>query len=309
MRRLIHVCALVAAGVLTTAGCTGDKPVGRVPAYLSTDDCSLHTEAVSCTADTANGCQWFGLGQPCPEGVDCPAGVCQAPDPCAAHGDLDSCSADTANSCTWAGIESLCPSGSACASGFCYRQGGDGCACACPLYCPPGADCPPCACDCPGGGGSAGGGTCTCACPECAPGQICPPCDCSCAPGDGCTGGDTCLCECPACPAGESCPPCKCACDGTPSTSDPCLEHTDSMSCSADGADGCTWIAMGIPCMDGQPCPGGVCQNLGLVGGGGTGGGTGCVCDCPACPDGMDCPPCGCDCTGTSGCIMPDPAP
>ncbi len=315
MRRLAFSCALAATSAFAAAGCSSDNQTRSIPAYLATDDCSLHTDSESCAADTAKGCQWFGLGLACPAGVDCPGGICQAPDPCAAHGDVDACVADTDNSCAWAGIEALCPNGSDCASGFCYRQSDDGCACACPVYCEPGADCAPCECDCPsgggsGGGGSTGGGTCTCVCPECGPGESCPPCDCSCAPDDSCTGGDTCQCDCPACAPGETCPPCECGCGGTPSTDDPCLAHVDSAACDADTDGNCTWIAIGAPCEQGEPCPGGVCQNLDLVGGGGSGGGggTGCVCACPACPDGVECPPCACDCTGESGCIVPQTA-
>ena len=42
------------------------------------DMCTTHVDEVSCTAET--GCQWFGLGRPCPDdGSYCQSGVCQSP--------------------------------------------------------------------------------------------------------------------------------------------------------------------------------------------------------------------------------------
>lgn len=40
----------------------------------------------------------------------------------------------------------------------------------------------------------------------------------------------------------------------------PCSTLTDSASCMADTGDRCRWYATGVPCQQGQPCPGGVCQ-------------------------------------------------
>lgn len=351
--------------VVTLAACSSSHGPSATPvaAYVGTDVCSGHTDATSCASDTANACQWAALGITCPAGSTCPDGFCHTSGPCEQHGDETSCTADTANDCAWAGLAAdlaYCPNGSTSCStssgGYCYAksaQTGGGCACACPLYCPQGSDCPPCECDCPpppppadgGTGIGPGGGMCTCACPTCAPGETCPPCSCNCSTpdaGGGDTCGQTCACSCPVCPAGQTCPPCSCscqdggvttldggaapgpvvcncptctpgqpcpACDCSPdagqTTTDPCSAHTDSQSCTGDTANECHWFALGIPCQIGQPCISGVCQQvLNQPADAGTSGGSvgGCVCGCPACAPGETCPPCGCDCTGGTGC-------
>jgi hypothetical protein len=35
---------------------------------------------------------------------------------------------------------------------------------------------------------------------------------------------------------------------------------TSAETCGADSADRCVWYALGIPCVEGQPCRSGVCQ-------------------------------------------------
>jgi hypothetical protein len=304
--------ALAAAALLgCSAPSTGSSK--KLIAYDPTDSCSQYTTADTCAAA---GCNWYGIGAACPEGVDCPDGVCQSPDPCIAHTDRDSCAADTGNACAWTASDTLCPgSDPGCDGGYCHRAdgGGDGCACVCPAYCLPGGDCPPCACDCPpDGGGSGGGGTCTCDCPACPPGETCPPCDCTCDPGGGDTCGGTCTCVCPECPAGETCPPCDCGCtDGggavgtgtvdpgdpsnPPTQVDPCGAFTDEATCLADPTNGCAWANLGVPCQEGQPCVSGVCYTPSTE-----------PCDCVCPPDGMGVP-CSCDCSGGggTGCTAP----
>jgi hypothetical protein len=65
---------------------------------------------------------------------------------------------------------------------------------------------------------------------------------------------------------------------------DPCAEHPGKDACIADAS--CTWIAIGAPCVVGEPCPSGICQSIG----------GGCRCACPSCEVGQPCPPCVCDC-------------
>ncbi len=330
-RRVFALLSACSLGLF--AGCSdagGGAP--EVVAYLASDACHTHTDATACGLDTANGCAWVAL-EACPEGSTCPEGACVAPDPCAAHGDPTACEADTANGCAWAAIDLLCPAGESCDGGFCHAAS-DACVCACPLYCPAGTDCPECACDCTGGTGGGtidgGGGTCTCACPDCAPGETCPPCDCTCSD-LGCVDEGTCTCACPVCAPDETCPPCECGCDGTVAATqtsggattcecpactggvcpacdcgggtvtDPCLVYTEELACTADTANGCSWIALGVPCQVGETCASGVCQNL-AFGGGGT---DGCACVCPACEPGADCPPCECDCGSGGGTCTP----
>jgi hypothetical protein len=294
------------------ASCGTSGGTARLPAYLVSEECNGLEEA----ACTAAGCEWLALGAVCPEGVDCPAGVCVAPDPCRVHGDPESCLADAENGCAWAGIEALSVTGAPDGEGVCY-QAGDDCVCACPVYCPEGEECPPCDCDC--GSSSGGGGTCTCACPDCPEGEVCPPCECDCTE-EGCVEEGTCTCACPACPEGEECPPCECDCDpttgggeepvGEPSScvcpdcpegeecppcecpeADPCLAHADEAACLADTDNQCTWLALGMPCVEGETCAAGVCQAA-------DSGGDGCVCVCPDCQPDQTCPPCACDCGG-----------
>jgi hypothetical protein len=304
-------------------GCSDDQRTSpqRIASYESTDPCSSHADESSCSTDTGNGCSWINLGLACPADTECPSGVCQQLDACRTHDDAASCTADPG--CDWAAVE-LCPAdGETCPEGFCYTKA-DGCACVCPLYCPAGADCPPCECDCPPDGGG-GGDDCTCACPSCLEGESCPPCDCSCDGGGsgGSCGEDTCTCTCPSCAAGEECPPCTCdcgpsedppetcvcpscpagescppcSCDGA-EADDPCQGHTEEAACLADTVNECQWYAIGAPCIEGEPCRSGVCQGPTDPGGGGGGGG--CTCVCPDCAPGETCPPCDCG-TGDGG--------
>ena len=267
MKRAIFLLSLV-----TVTACSENKG-SHVAAYLTSDACHAHGDASTCSADPA--CQWFGLGLACPDGdASCPTGSCVAIDPCASHDAQDACVGDEANGCAWADIGELCPAGADCpvGGGFCYHvdpnDPGGGCACACPLYCPQGADCPPCACDCGCGvvvsdgtvisGGGAGSG--------------------SSEPGS----------------AG-----------GTTTTQDPCSALTDEATCNADTTNKCTWYAIGAPCQEGGMCPSGVCQGELIPPD--DGGGAGCMCACPACAPGETCPPCECDCTGTCDAPAPTP--
>ena len=268
---------------VTATACTETKS-SHVAAYLTSDTCHAHADAAGCSTDP--GCQWLGLGLACPaDSPSCPSGVCVAIDPCGAHADQATCAGDTADGCAWADVGALCPAGAACPveGGFCYRVDpggpGGGCACACPLVCPDGADCPPCACDCgcgdvvSGGTVVSGGGTGT-----------------GSSGSTGTSGG------------GAPTP------GTTTTTQDPCSALTDPSSCSADTADRCTWYAIGAPCPAGGTCPGGGCQGEVTPP---DGGGAGCACACPACAPGEACPPCACDCTGSCSApgVPPTPTP
>jgi hypothetical protein len=312
------------ACLLSIVGCGGEGESTAPPlrANEASDVCHAHADEGGCNADTA--CGWVAV-EACPTGATCPDGFCSTRDECAAHADQASCEADA--TCAWADVAlaEACPSPDCGGTGgVCYTPGstggGDECLCACPLYCPEGEPCPGCECDCPAPDpGGTGGGTCTCACPACEPGAECPPCDCTCdggGTGDEC--GGTCTCACPDCPPGTECPACDCSCEGgggepvpapAPTcecppcapgteclpcdcgTSDPCTQYTDETACTTDTT--CIWYAIGAPCIEGEPCLSGVCQAA-------TTGGD-CVCACPACEPGVECPPCDCDCSGGSG--------
>lgn len=320
----------IAAFALGTLACTTDGPSGtrNLPAYITSDTCAAYSEPGACDTAPSGTCAWAAVEADCAPGADCPTGVCATLDPCSAHSDQVSCLADLSSGCSWAVADRLCPAGAICpeegAGGFCYGPVDD-CICACPLYCPEGADCPPCACDC----SNTGGGTCTCACPACEPGAECPPCDCNCTD-DGCVDDGVCTCACPACPEGEpDCGPCECTCSGSSGgsagtgtascvcpdcepdtecppcecevpegTEDPCLAFVNEADCLADLTGSCTWIAIGEPCdASAIDCRSGVCQGVFID--------DDCGCVCPACMPGETCPPCVCDCgsgTGT-GCV------
>jgi hypothetical protein len=321
IRMAVYLVSALAFGCGSGHGSSGGGTAeSTVRAYSASDACHIHTDAASCRA--ASGCAWSVIAS-CPAHVACPPGICVETDPCATHTDRAGCEAA---GCAWAALGTAlaaCAGGTDCGGGTCYSpgSGGDACLCACPAYCPAVGDCPTCACDCE----PRGGGTCTCACPPCAPGEACPPCGCTCGGGSsgGTECGNTCVCGCPECLVGESCPPCGCNCDGgvpppapPPTTTcacpacmpgepcppcdcgttDPCNEHTDSASCTADTTNVCTWYAIGAPCTPGVKCVSGVCQRAASGGGGG-----GCVCACPACAPGQSCSPCNCDCSGGMG--------
>lgn len=279
----MHIRHVLVAFMVMVAGCSASDGTRSLPSQLANDPCGAHDQQ-SCTG----GCEWIAIGNEigCTDVDTCLVGVCVTPDPCRTNGDEMSC---YAAGCAWAGgIAGLCPAGADCSNGgFCYTPSDDSCVCACPAICPAGEECPPCQCDCTGGGT-----TCTCETPVCGPGEMCPPSTCDCG-GSSCSDAETCTCMCPLCPVGQMCPPCDCACNGgsAPTTpSDACSMHDDATSCDADTANECTWTSLGIPCMEGQMCNTGVCQHIDPGGGGGTG----CGCACPACPAGEMCPPCDC---------------
>ncbi len=89
----------------------------------------------------------------CAPGTECPPCTCETTtDPCTEYVDETACGADTA--CVWYAIGAPCVPEEPCRSGVCQSastSGGDGCVCACPA-CAPGETCPPCDCDCSGGG-------------------------------------------------------------------------------------------------------------------------------------------------------------
>jgi hypothetical protein len=122
---------------------------------------------------------------------------------------------------------------------------------------------------------------------------------------------------------------------------DPCSTHTDELGCSADTANGCSWIALGVPCPANTACPGGVCQQPDACsahrdapscesdpdcawaavelcpppgdscpGGFCNAKSDGCACACPLyCAADGTCPPCECECPpaggggGSDGCV------
>jgi hypothetical protein len=324
--------------LVAATGCYAQASDRAVPATVVNDACGTNVSEGTCAASA--GCEWRAVKSACPAGATCPEGVCVTPDPCAGLSDKARCEADTR--CAWSGVRlasasiDLCPLGQTCdAGGYCHTRdaSGGGCTCVQPIACPTNADCPAVECDCsnppPGGGG--GGGTCTCTCTACAPGETCPPCTCDCDGGGGggsCedatgggTGGGTCTCACPTCAPGTSCLPCDCACGAgnvgvsstrttmvgpaeTTTPADPCAAHGDTTTCVADNANSCSWIELGIVCIT-TPCPSGACVQVKAV----PGGGGGCGCACPACTPGAGCPPCACDCCGSTKDPGPVPEP
>jgi hypothetical protein len=286
-------CAWIVLGAPCPAGTV--CPAG---VCAPNDSCQGNTDQKSC--ELVASCAWSDVGVLCPAGQSCASGgFCHA--------------ASSGGSCACVSPV-YCPTGSICPPMECDCSGGASggtCTCSCPS-CMPGQTCQPCACTCTAGsgGGCVNQGTCACACPECPPGETCPACSCGCVqagtPSSGGTGGasgPTAICNCPACPNGTSCSPCTCsssgsATDGGTVPMDPCSTHADQTSCQGDGADQCTWIALGLSCQAGATCPSGVCQQSG----------GGCICECPACLAGQSCPPCSCSC-GSAGstCIPPLP--
>jgi hypothetical protein len=289
-----EACAGAGCEWLEIEACPAGADCARGGVCASPDPCRAHGDEASCVADADHGCAWAGVESLCPAGAACADGFCYAagdgdcacvcPLYCPAGEDCPPCECDCA------------PSGGG-------GSGGGTCSCECPA-CSPGEECPPCSCDCSDDGGCVDDGTCTCVCPSCEEGTECPPCECGCEPSGGSSGGadpgdadepdspppTTPTCECAECPPGESCPPCDCG------TADPCSEHVDETTCSADTANECSWIALGIPCSsDEEECRSGVCQ------GPSSGGGDDCTCVCPDCAPGEACPPCSCDCSGGGG--------
>jgi len=321
---------------VAVGGCYSQTSSQPVPAAIVNDACGANGSQATCAVGA--GCEWRAVKSECPAGTACPDGVCVTPDACAGLADRERCEADTR--CAWSGLRlasasiDLCPVGQSCeAGGYCHARdaSGGGCTCVQPIACPANAACPAVQCDCsnppPGTGAGGGGGTCTCTCPTCAPGQACPPCTCDCASGGGgscgggATGGGTCTCACPTCGPDATCPPCDCACGsgnvgvttttmvGPPSpagaTVDPCTPHGDASACTADGANACGWIELGIVCVT-TPCPSGACVQVKPVPDGGA---AGCGCACPACIGGQSCPPCACNCCGRGADLPPTPEP
>jgi hypothetical protein len=81
--------------------------------------------------------------------------------------------------------------------------------------------------------------------------------------------------------------------------------HGDARACTADGANSCSWLELGIVCIT-TPCPSGACVQVKPVPDGGPGG---CGCACPACVAGQSCPPCTCNCCGRVPNLPPTPEP
>jgi hypothetical protein len=62
--------------LVALAACSSQQ--SSTTAQVSGDMCAVHVDQTSCMAES--GCQWFGLGRPCPtDGSYCQSGVCQAP--------------------------------------------------------------------------------------------------------------------------------------------------------------------------------------------------------------------------------------
>jgi hypothetical protein len=240
----MRALSLIAALPILVAACLtseeGDAPDHhRVLAYDTLDACAVHQAEDACVADGER-CLWYAFGAPCQEGEPCVTGVCQDIDPCRAHGDAQSCGAATDDRCAWAESE-LCPADDCGDGGFCYQVPEDDCTCVCPLECD-GADCPPCECDCSGGGGGEDNCVCT--------GTVCP---------DGAT-------DCEA-------DPIECTCDTD--TGVVCPDAQDAEGCAA--AEGCAWVASPCPLCPEPEC--GECEetySCQYVGDdGSSGGGTG----------------------------------
>lgn len=266
-------CQWIALGIACPA--SGDCPSG---VCVTPDPCGKITDRAVCQADDR--CAWSAVEAASSAPILCPAGQDCGNDGFCHGRDLSGggCACVQPIACP---PNSECPAVQ-CDCGGSGSSGGGTCTCACPP-CAAGQSCQPCDCACGGGGGSSGGtgcgqSTCTCACPPCAAGQSCQPCDCACGAGTvgvggigtgTATGGNTSsgaatsvpACTCPTCPPNTACAPCDCGVPpAPPPNTDPCTAFTDSQSCSADTSDRCTWYALGIPCMEGQPCRSGVCQ-------------------------------------------------
>ena len=127
-------------------------------------------------------------------------------------------------------------------------------------------------------------------------------------------------------------------------TLDPCTDY-DEATCLDN--EQCEWFALGAPCIEGEPCKSGVCQQIDpcrtytdadacasdtanqcawaateLCPADNCGDGgfcyqatdeQPCACACPICPEGEACPPCECDCKDDScvcsGTVCPDNDP
>jgi hypothetical protein len=94
--------ALVIVGL---AACGGQQ--SSTTAQISGDTCAVHIDQTSCVAQS--GCQWFGLGRPCPaDGSYCQSGVCQGP---------SSSGSGTGSGSASGGAACACPDG-----GVCFEQ-------------------------------------------------------------------------------------------------------------------------------------------------------------------------------------------
>jgi hypothetical protein len=227
-----------------------------------TDPCAGYVEEGSCNADVANGCSWIASDILCIDGENCPTGFCAQSfpaDPCAGYFDAGSCNADAANGCGWISYLDD-PNGAVCEAigcdGFCVQ-----------LYPPVGT----CFSDA-----------------DCDPGQLCeyqplPPCDpttgicpmyvpaegicvtpepTSCSSDAECAAGQVCQLETLECPPNADCAFITTGTCVEVQPVDPCLAHADEQSCWSDMANGCGWIAFGMPCEEGADCQSGVCQQF-----------------------------------------------
>ena len=234
---IVSLLALLAPACASNDAAEEDR--NRVLAYDARDACTAHDDADACLAD-ADRCIWYDLGAPCQEGEPCVSGVCQDIDPCRAYTDPESCTAATDERCAWADTE-LCPADDCGDGGFCYQVPEDDCTCVCPLACPEGEECPPCECDCSGGGG--GEEDCVCS------GTVCP------------EGDDECVPE-----------PMECTCETEEGVV--CPDAPDAESCAA--VDGCGWVQSPCPLCPAPEC--GECEetySCQYIGGDGGSGGTG----------------------------------
>ena len=65
-----------ALALVAVVGCSGHQ--ASTVAQITGDTCALHVDETTCLGEA--GCQWYGLGRPCPaDGSYCQSGVCQSP--------------------------------------------------------------------------------------------------------------------------------------------------------------------------------------------------------------------------------------
>jgi len=64
------------AALVLAAACGGHQ--ASSVAQITGDTCAVHVDETTCLGQS--GCQWYGLGRPCPaDGSYCQSGVCQSP--------------------------------------------------------------------------------------------------------------------------------------------------------------------------------------------------------------------------------------
>lgn len=88
--------------LILLAACSGHQ--SSTTAQVTGDTCAVHVDQTTCL--TESGCQWYGLGRPCPtDGSYCQSGVCQGPNAGSGSGSASG------------GAACACPDG-----GVCFEQ-------------------------------------------------------------------------------------------------------------------------------------------------------------------------------------------